>query len=339
MSIQQIANEFRRRLRDRERQAMLNLLLAWSSAYNRIEIELAALVARMEEAVARGEVITEAWLFRRGRLEELLIQSSQQVRAFSDAAQLVVLAEKATAVQMAVESARRYIALPRRRSAQPTISISFNRANAEALEQLVGGFSDGSPLTRVFGRMGPLAAEAIQDQLITGVAQGVGPREVARRITRAVETVGPNKALTIARTEQLRAYRGASIENYRANDDIIEGWVWMATPSVRTCPVCWALHGSVHGLGEEFGSHVNCRCRPVPLIDGVPHRLKPGAQMFAALEESDQLRILGPRKFEAYRSGQLALGDLVAHTDSPEWGPGVRERSMAELTGASRRAA
>lgn len=331
MSIQQIAAEFRRRLRDRERSAITDLLRAWAVAYNRIDFELEALLVRIEAAISTGETITESWLWRKGRLEDLLLQSAQHVNSFAGFASSVIGAEKIAAVEMATQSARRYITLPRPMVTAPTIEATFRRANVEALEQLVGTFSDGSPLAKLFEKMGPDSASAIERELIQGVAIGKSPREVGRWIARATENVGPNRATTIARTEQLRSFRSASIENYRANNNVIEGWVWMATRSIRTCPVCWAMHGTEHPLSEPFASHVNCRCTPAPMVIGLPHGLDRGATLFAKLPEADQLSILGPAKFDAYRSGQLGLDDLVIRTDHPEWGPGLREASLMDL--------
>lgn len=331
MSIQQIAAEFSRRLRERERAAITELLRAWAIAYGRIEFELDALLMRIEAAIAAGETVTESWLWRKGRLEDLLIQSAQHVQGFADYAGALVGAEKIEAVEMAIQSSRRYVALPRTAVTAPTIQTTFRRANGEALEQLVGTFSDGSPLSRLFSKMGPESASAIERELIQGVAIGKGPREVGRNIARSVENVGPNRATTIARTEQLRSYRSASIENYRANSNVIEGWVWMATRSVRTCPACWAMHGTEHPLSEPFASHPNCRCTPAPIVIGLPHGLDRGAFLFSRLPEAEQMQILGPSKFDLYRSGRLQLDDLVIRTDHPEWGPGIREASLLDL--------
>ena len=56
--------------------------------------------------------------------------------------------------------------------------------------------------------------------------------------------------------------------NYLTNDDIVWGWIWHAhvsgPGSERTCPACWAMHGSKHKLEERLTDHICGRCAMVP---------------------------------------------------------------------------
>jgi hypothetical protein len=140
----------------------------------------------------------------------------------------------------------------------------------------------------------------------------------------------PIRAVTIARQESLRAYRGASFRRWQA-DDLVVGWWWSSAQDRRTCAICWAKHGTEHSIDEPFASHVCCRCVPVPLLAGDSPDVTPGTEAFAALDEDMQREILGPGKFDLYAAGDVTLDDLVAETYSARWGPGLRERSLAEL--------
>jgi SPP1 gp7 family putative phage head morphogenesis protein len=98
--------------------------------------------------------------------------------------------------------------------------------------------------------------------------------------------------------------------------------------------------GHVYNLQTQTGWYIangiiahNCRCVPVPIVassdalDGY----QSGSDWFAALDEDMQREILGPGKFDLYAAGDVTLDDLVAETYSARWGPGLRERSLAEL--------
>jgi hypothetical protein len=55
-----------------------------------------------------------------------------------------------------------------------------------------------------------------------------------------------------------------------------------------------------------------------------------GADVFARLSPADQRKILGPGKFDLYKSGKLKLSDLPVKTRS-DFGPGLRTKSLKEL--------
>ena len=57
--------------------------------------------------------------------------------------------------------------------------------------------------------------------------------------------------------------------------------------------------------------------------------ITPGRELFARLKPREQLHILGPRAFGAYRAGDIDITDLVRTTRSPEWGI-TRSRGLAQ---------
>src|SRR3990172_6184431 len=80
------------------------------------------------------------------------------------------------------------------------------------------------------------------------------------------------KTEMIARTEILRASNLGANAIYRANNDILEGWIWLLTKDEDTCQVCIDLNDDDHVY--EFGeiglppdeSHPVCRCTPLPVF-------------------------------------------------------------------------
>jgi SPP1 gp7 family putative phage head morphogenesis protein len=152
-------------------------------------------------------------------------------------------------------------------------------------------------------------------------------------------------ALTIARTEILRAHREATRLSYQANPHLVERWQWLSAMDDRTCPACWAMTGTVHTTDEPLGSHPNCRCTMVPIppllvLPGTPAPLDAleredpvpsGVEAFAALSPVEQERILGPAAYRAYTSGEMSLQALVGYHDHPEWGPTRYTRSLRSI--------
>lgn len=169
----------------------------------------------------------------------------------------------------------------------------------------------------------------VQEAAAFGITEN--PRQVARRITQAFGTP-PIKAQTIARTEMLHAYRSASIARY-AENPLLSEWVWVAALDGRTCPTCWAMHGTIHPLSEPFGSHPNCRCAPMPVVPGAALPT-PGVDLFAELAAEKQAAILGPGRKRLYDEG-VGLADMVRTADHPVYGV---TRGLAPIGSISRAA-
>jgi SPP1 gp7 family putative phage head morphogenesis protein len=199
---------------------------------------------------------------------------------------------------------------------------------------------------------------------------GNNPRTIAPMIRDALG-IQLNRALTISRTEVMRAQRIATAESYKANADVIKGWRWQAALTGNTCPVCLSLHGSEHPVTETMSSHPNCRCTSVAItksweelgaeygvdFSGVekagpsfadvakkygitPEQLRTyanrklsGEAYFRSLSAEEQRVILGPSKWLAWKDGKFAFDALSRKTYSAVWGEGVRQASLIELLG------
>jgi SPP1 gp7 family putative phage head morphogenesis protein len=225
------------------------------------------------------------------------------------------------------------------------VAFSFNQVPHEAVRALVGTLADGRPLSTLLDQLGPEASAAVREALTDGVLLGEGPAQIARR---ARSAFGGNavRATTVARTEVIRSYKAGSLASYRANSDVVKGWIWIASLSPRTCAACVALHGSEHALDEEFHDHPRGRCAAAPLTrswaelgfdvpDAAPPVVQSGADWFAAQPAHVQQRIAGRAKAAAIRSGAIALEDLAAST-TDAWGKVLREKSLTSIVGAER---
>lgn len=289
---------------------------AYQQAYDAAADELDRLLQLVEESPS------PATLMQASRLRNLLDALEQELAGFAataggaidQGAQASAGAGSADAVAMVTSAAQ-----------APTVA---------AVHEIAAGHA-----AAILSTMPSQTANAVREAMVRGVTLGNNPRAIARDIKRILGST-LTRALTIARTEMLQAYRDATLDAYRRNRHVVMEWAWLATVDARTCPVCWAMHGTVHSLDERLESHPACRCAMVPLTrpwaeigtagQATGWRPPLGTDLFARLPAGDQRRILGPGKYRAYRDGQIALPDLVAPTAHPVYGHGLRERSLKD---------
>src|SRR5690348_13676139 len=105
--------------------------------------------------------------------------------------------------------------------------ILFNRPNPDAIGQWVGRAGNGHPLGDLFSGFPQEATSAARQSMLLGLATGANPRAMAQGISDALG-ISRSRALVISRTEVLGSYRAAAHETYRANSDVLQGWIWSA---------------------------------------------------------------------------------------------------------------
>lgn len=330
-----VADEYKARLMAREADAAAVIARAYRSARRRLLRRMLDVVAGLPQA--RSD---QNWRFAAiERYEEELAEVRAAVRTFAAIAAAEVAAAQADAVELGVQAAGDY-------AEAVGIGTRWARVPAEALQNLVGTLQDGSPLRELFDEFPADAAGAGRSVLEGSVAAGIGPREAARQLAAALELDAPpeglaaellgrtgriqDRALVIMRTETLRSHRSAALENYQANDDVVEGWEWASARDARTCPVCLAMDGRTFALDDPFASHVQCRCAALPWFEGLEGR-GTGEEWFARRPRSEQLEILGPGKLELYDEGSIGLDDLVREYDDARWGKQRVERSLRSI--------
>lgn len=336
--LENAALRYRAALLRREREASSQLVRAYGEAWRNTSTQLAQLQRQIREAQAAGEIVGPSWLGRVDRLQALQRQIEAELRTFADFADGVTLAGQRDAIDAALQHSAAMARL-----AGPEVGAVFNQLPASAIENMLGYASDGSPLRALFDALGPSVSQGVRDALTTALATGMNPRETARAVRRAFG-MGLNRALRIARTEQIRAYREATRRNYENNSDIIAGWQWMCACDRRSCASCWAMHGSIHSVKETLDDHPNGRCTMLPIVKGFKNPLqRMGAELFDRLPESDQRHILGNAMKLAYDAGEVVLDpdyrndrSIVGRTDDPQWGTMRYARSLQAIVGRAR---
>lgn len=306
------------------------LVPKWQEAYKALQ---AAKAAGFDDAYLSG------YIWREQRLSTMLAQMAEVFEPLGARTGVALAQGEREAIALAIQSFTETMALSAGQGVADVVAglgISFPQ---QSFERMVGVLTDGSPvvdLSRQYGTKGP---NVIRQALLQGVAAGESPYTVAARINKALGSMYGDSS-TLVRTEMLRTYRESTRATYLANQRYVKGWIWCSALDTRTCPVCWAMHGTKHPLSEAMATHPVCRCSMLP--DMVFRRLGAlpdpvlGTQSFRALSEADQITILGPLAQKAYAKGLIDLPDLVRETYSPKWGAGRAQRSLASAIGPQR---
>lgn len=201
--------------------------------------------------------------------------------------------------------------------------------------------ADSIPLTDA-------AVEEMQRQLITGTAIGANPRQTASNLIQALQgqfNGGLNRAMVIARTETLDAYRTTASYTHAANSDILAGWIWLAYVDRRICPACLSMNGTRHPLDQPGPlDHQQGRCARMPYTKtwaelGFPGLAEPpdvvpdARAWFKGQPEEIQRDIMGPTRLRLLNSGAIGWDDLPMLRTTPAWRDSYVPRPVKDLPG------
>lgn len=327
-----------------------DLVRAWADAFDEVAPDLNAAVA---DALVAGERVTRAHMLRSTRLLRALAAISEQLQALAEQAGVRIsgdigqVVETAGWAQMSVIDSQ----LP------PDFDLGSVNAWSRVDQRQIAAIVQRSTeqITSLTRPLAPDAYQAVRRELIRGVAAGSNPRATARRMVARAEgrfNGGLHRALVISRTEMLDASREASrlAQMTDENVDVLGSWEWVATLDARTCPACWAMHGTRYDV-ETPGplGHQQCRCARIPRtktwrelgfdIDEPPDLLPDAETQFAALPEADQRAILGPKRFEAWRAGDFPMDRWATRRSNAGWRDGYYVSPPPSGGRRSRRAA
>lgn len=206
----------------------------------------------------------------------------------------------------------------------------FRTLNPAQLEQLMAFLDPAGALYQGLAKMGEESAKAIAAAILKGVALGQNPNTIAKMISSqlGMELVS---AMRTMRTVQMYAYREANRASYIANADVVEGWEWIAELDDSTCMACLSLHGTTHPLDEVQDGHWNCRCTMVPVVIGSEGTGGTGEDWFKSQPEDVQRNIMGDARYEAWKDGKFAWGDMAQERDDPVFGQMKTETPLKDL--------
>ncbi len=314
--------------------------------------DLASLTTQIAQARAQsGDApLSQAWLGRQQRYRTLLQQITAQVDGYARVANQATTQGRMSEALAGAAAGVALIEASIPAGAPRAALGTFDRVPAHVVMQIAQRVGQGTPLNDLFQGWGEVAAREVGQTLVTAIGLGWGPRTTARAMAQTLGEASYARALTIARTELLGAWRDAQLASYRANADIIGEWLWSATKGPNTCAMCLAMDGTRHSLDESLDSHPNCCCAALPVTkswsdilgsvgvsaDGIRETnlaatYQSGADWFEAQNAATQIAILGPAKAAAYAAGDLTLADLVGVAHDATWGTSRYEKSLKQL--------
>lgn len=341
--LQHIIASFRAQLAQHEATAERALSDAYQQTLKTIQPALDRLYKQIADKQQAGQDIPPSWIYEGHRLEGIKALVSHQINRYGQVARMATGDLQKIGSHLGGQAAQDLL----KATVPQGVDWSFGMPSTDAIESLVGAMQQGSPLYDLFSTFGPQAADDVGQTLVTGLTLGNGPREVARAVEQSLD-VPRWRALTFARDALFNAYRGAALENYRANDDVVSGYIRLADLSPRTCAACIALSGKEYQLDEDPGFHPNDRCSLVPKtkswddilsslgidtsdIPDTQPAMQSGSDWFDSQPEEVQQAILGKAKYAAFKNGDFALSDIVGHSHSQDWGKSIYEKSLKEL--------
>jgi SPP1 gp7 family putative phage head morphogenesis protein len=282
---------------------------------------------------------------RMDRLAAALTAAEQALAQLSRRAGVAVSDAAGTAIRATADHEPRLIAsqLPAAQEGEAAARFAA-RILPSALDSMVAR-SQSLIVSQARAVPGPVL-DQVKRSLVAGVATGSGPRATAREIVARTEGAlqgGLSRALVIARTETLDAYRTASRYSQTANADVLDGWVWLCNLGPRTCPACLAKNGTEYPVTDPGPlGHPNCRCSRMPKtkswadlgIHGVPETAPaiPDARAwFDRLPLDQQTAIMGPARLGLLRSGAIGWDDIPVRREAADWRPSYQVRPLRDL--------
>lgn len=311
------------------------MVRAWLLVEESLEGSISALLNEIKIAAASGDVLSRAKILRLRRYQELVAQIDIQLAKYvDDFAAPLITAGQSEIAGLALSDAAQATQMSFLTSA--SLGPTFNRLPVGATEFMVGLAGDGSPLVDLLTRRivgDPSIIVQITDTLVESTALGVSPNVTARLIKDNLAG-GLDKALQIARTEQLRVYRESSRLQYEESG-VVTAYKRLSAKDDRVCPACLMADGMILRLEVEFAEHVRGRCTLVPVVIGadVP-QWETGREWFEKQPEDVQRKILGPGRFDAWKDGQFELDDLITERKSSVWGASLVPTPLKDLVDA-----
>lgn len=198
--------------------------------------------------------------------------------------------------------------------------------------------SPGYPLMRMLERFDDSVINLISNQIRDASALGYTNKELAKRIQDLAPSLGRQTA-TVARTATNHVSTQTRTLSMQENDDVIDGYEWVATLDSRTSLVCAARDGVIY---KDFDkdpkppAHFNCRSTITMVVNpeydlaqfgsGIPEGTRPNKgpagsrNLPASIRFGDWLhsqprpfqeKILGKTRAELFRKGEFTLDKFV----------------------------
>ena len=319
--------------------ATRDIVAAWARTWSNLVVDWTQAVSPRRLAHVLGTKPTRAQIRNEVRVQAALVATRIALNDLAKYAGVRILQEVDYIAQLAAEAQRGMVEsqLPANSAATVKLLASLERVDPRQLEAIV--VRTTQQVTSLATALQPLGMEAINNELVRGIALGLNPRTVARDMVKANRIVNDiqhgfnlplSRAMIIARTEMLDAHRAAAAVGQQAHADILAGWMWLSKLDTRTCPSCWAQHGKTHPL-DELGplDHQQGRCARLPVtkpwaelgfdIIEPPSLIENAREKFDGLSRAEKVQILGELRMRRFEAGEIGWDDLSVRRATAGW--------------------
>jgi hypothetical protein len=313
------------------------ILAAWALAWSEISGDL---FDTLLDLMADGARVTAATVVRSQRLARTLAVVADTLEDLADRAGVTITTDLERVLDQAVDGTGQLIRpqLDDPRRFNPDLLPT--RAALTAIVERV--------TEQITSTLLPIADETyaiIQRELIRGVAVGDSPRDTAARMVERSENLwnfGRARAVNVARTETLDAYRDGAKAAEEPHADILAGWIWLAHLGPKTCRSCLAQHGELHDLDEPGPlDHQQGRCSRCPVVkdedDGPPDLswVPSAEEHFESLTKDEQVAILGREGYAAWAAGNFPRSEWAKRRQTDGWRDSFVPASPGDTSGGS----
>ena len=239
--------------------------------------------------------------------------------------------------------------------------IAISRAmTAEQMRAVVNStYIEGGLLKDWFSRASQGYMLAFRKEIRAGMVAGEGIDKMIRRIIGSKREFPGDPSLydkqkrgteALVRTAVMSISNEARMAAFRANEDVIKGYQWLATLDDVTCLVCavydlkiWDTKANPIGHDKEFKIspiHWNCRCVITPLTtideerlarkqEGMGRSSQYGRvsrsmnfeKWLESMPPEKQQQIIknniGKNRYEAWKEGKITFNDLITQKGRP----------------------
>jgi hypothetical protein len=302
-----------------------DLVASWARAWDEISADLADAI----DDLTADPTKVSALVRRRKAAQALQIASAK------------LLEVSRTAGATISDDARQLVELAATHQAQLVLSqlpdaaagLDLLRVDAQQMDAIAHRATE--TITRRALTLHADAEQVMRRELLRSAAVGSSPRVAASRMLSRVQGAfdgGLTRAMVIARTEQVDAYRAAATRWQDTNADVLAGWQWVATLGPRTCSSCISHHGEIHRLDEPGPlDHPQGRCARTPItkswrelgfdVDEPDPVIRPGdgELWFNAQPPSVQRQVMGDAHFEAWQEGRYSADRWSVRRSTDGW--------------------
>lgn len=237
--------EYLELLQNREREEFIRLTIAWQ--------EISSSLERLIEKLSELKSLSKDQLYRLELYRTFLEDTKLIINTYSSMAEGIIISEQEIFAGLGLQSA------------QDLLGMNFsNKLNIDAVKFMIGNTSEGTPLLQLLNESYPETAERITNTLVESMALGRNPVETARLLREDMDG-NLNRALMIARTEQINVFREAQTEQYKQSG-IVKEKDWVGEPDACAEICIPGIEGSPYPLDEIMDTHPNCRCAWSPVL-------------------------------------------------------------------------